>query len=84
MKFYKTFEKYRPEEIKKPEAPFYLAIKSPDEQIWYMRSPLGKNQLGKFLSDAVSAAEDFRTLLKMSEDVPTTFEHLRFERIVDI
>ena len=36
-----------------------LAIKqkrSPDEQIWYMRSPLGKNQLGKFLSDAVSAA----------------------------
>ena len=45
--------------MKKPEAPFYLAIKqkrSPDEQIWYMRSPLGKNQLGKFLSDAVSAA----------------------------
>ena len=59
MKFYKTFEKHRPEEMKKPEAAFYLAIKqkrSPDEQIWYMRSPLGKNQLGKFLSDAVSAA----------------------------
>ena len=27
VKFYKTFEKHRPEEMKKPEAPFYLAIK---------------------------------------------------------
>ena len=36
-----------------------LAVKQKrrgDDQIWYMRSPLGKNQLGKFLSDAVSAA----------------------------
>ena len=45
--------------MKKPEAPFYLAVKQKrraDDQICYMRSPLGKNQLGKFLSDAVSAA----------------------------
>ena len=45
--------------MKKPEAPFYLAVKQKrraDDQIWYMRSPLGKNQLGKFLLDAVSAA----------------------------
>ena len=56
MKFYKAFEKHRPDEMKKP---FYLAVKQKrraDDQIWYVRSPLGKNQLGKFLSDAVSAA----------------------------
>ena len=29
-------------------------------------------------------SEDFRTLPKMSDDIPTTFEHLRFKRIVDI
>ena len=41
-----------------PEAPFYLAIKqkrSPDEQIWYCVHHC-PNQLGKFLSGAVSAA----------------------------
>ena len=51
MKFYKEFEKHRPDEMKKPEAPLYLAVKqkrSADDQIWYMRSPLGKSQLGKF------------------------------------
>ena len=59
MKFYKALEKHRPDEMKNPEAPFYLAVKQKrraDDLIWYMRSPLGKNQLGKFLSDAVSAA----------------------------
>ena len=29
-------------------------------------------------------SQDFRRLLKMSEDIPMTFEHLWFERIVDI
>ena len=29
-------------------------------------------------------SEDFRTLTKMSKDIPTTFEHLRFEWTVDI
>ena len=59
VKFYKAFEKLRPDEMMKPEAPFYLAVQQKrraDDQIWYMRSPLGKDQLGKFLSDAVSAA----------------------------
>ena len=59
MRFHKAFEKHRPDEMKKPEAPFYLTVKQKrraDDQIWYMHSPLGKNQLGKFLLDAVSAA----------------------------
>ena len=59
MNLYKTFEKHRPVEMKKPEAPFYLALRqkrNADDPIWYMKSPLVKNQLGKFLSEAVSAA----------------------------
>ena len=34
--------------------------------------------------DLLRFSEDFRTLPKMSEDIPTTFKHLRYERIVDI
>ena len=59
VNLYKTFEKHRSVEMTKPEAPFYLAVKhkrNADDPIWYMKSPLGKNQLGKFLSEAVSAA----------------------------
>ena len=59
VKFYKAFEKYRPDKMRKPEAPFYLAVRQKrraDDQICYVRLPLGKNQLGKFFSNAVSAA----------------------------
>ncbi|KAL9988017.1 hypothetical protein ACROYT_G002414 [Oculina patagonica] len=59
VKLYKAFANHRPEDMKKPEDPFYLAVKhkrKSDDNIWYLRTPLGKNQLGKFLSDAVSAA----------------------------
>ncbi|XP_078361481.1 uncharacterized protein KIAA1958-like [Oculina patagonica] len=59
VKFYKAFANHRPEDMKKPEDPFYLAVKhkrKSDDNIWYLRTPLGKNQLGKFMSDAVSAA----------------------------
>ena len=37
VKFYKAFEKHGPDEMKKPEAPFYLAVKQKgraDDQIW--------------------------------------------------
>ena len=29
-------------------------------------------------------SEDFRTVPKINDDIPMTFEHLRFKRIVDI
>jgi len=41
-----------------PIGSFYLAVNQKwrsDEQICYMRSPVGKKQLGRFLSDTVSA-----------------------------
>ena len=72
VKFYKTFGKHRPDEIKKLEAPFYLAVRRKrrvDDPIWYMCSPLVKIQLGKFLSDAVSAAG----LQSGKESCPTTW-----------
>ena len=40
VNLYKTFEKHRPVEMKKPEAPFYLAVKhkrNADDPIWYMK-----------------------------------------------
>jgi len=39
--------------MNKPDSPFYLAVKhqrKPNDNVWYMRSPLGKNEIGKFLS----------------------------------
>ena len=38
---------------------FYLAVRqsrSSQDQVWYMRSPLGKNEIGKFLSTAAEKA----------------------------
>ena len=54
VKFYKTFKSHRP-----VESPFYLAVRqnrSSQDQVWYMRSPLGKNEIGKFLSTAAQNA----------------------------
>ena len=44
--FYKTFKSHRPVEMNKPESPFYLAElhnRSSQDNVWYMKSPLGKN-----------------------------------------
>ena len=57
VKIYKEFARHRPLEMNKPDSPFYLAVKhqrKPDDDVWYMRSPLGKNEIGKFLSTAAS------------------------------
>ena len=54
VKFYKTFKSHRP-----VESPFYLAVRqnrSSQDQVWYMRSLLGKNEIGKFLSMAAQNA----------------------------
>ena len=59
VKFYKTFKSHRPVEMNQPESPFYLAVRqnrSSQDQVWYMRSPLRKNEIGKFLSTAAQNA----------------------------
>ena len=43
-----------------PDAPFYLAInhqRKPNDNVWYLDRPLGKNEIGKFLKDAFAAAK---------------------------
>ena len=45
--------------MKKADSPFFVAInpkRKENDQVWYKRCPLGKNQLGKFLSAAADAA----------------------------
>lgn len=59
VKLYKKFKSHRPSEMNKQDAPFFLAIKhkrAADDSTWYMRSALGKNQIGKFLSAAAKDA----------------------------
>ena len=59
VKIYKEFARRRPVEMNQPDSPFYLAVKhrrKPDDEVWYMRSPLGKNEIGKFLSTAAKNA----------------------------
>jgi len=53
VKIFKEFAHRRPLEMNKPDSPFYLAVnhkQKPDDDVWYIRSPLGKNEIGKFLS----------------------------------
>ena len=41
------------------ESPFYLAVRHnrcSNEEVWYMKAPLGKNEVGKFLSTAAKNA----------------------------
>ena len=50
--FYKAFRSHRPTEMNDQESPFYLAIndkRKPSDTVWYMKAPLGKNSIGKFL-----------------------------------
>ena len=52
---FKEFVSRRPEETKSPESPFFLAVRhgrKPDNQIWFLNSPRGKNKIGRFLSSA--------------------------------
>ena len=58
--FYKLFRSHRPEEMNKPDAPFFLAVRHGDHrvnpQVWYMKAPLGKNEIGKLLKTAADEA----------------------------
>ena len=57
--FYKKFRCHRPVEINAPESPFYLAVRHnrrSNEEVWYMKAPLGKIEIGKFLSTTAKNA----------------------------
>ncbi|XP_031556236.1 uncharacterized protein LOC116292998 [Actinia tenebrosa] len=60
IQFYKLFRRHRPEEMNKPDAPFFLAVRHGDHrinpQMWYMKAPQGKNEIGKFLKTAADEA----------------------------
>ena len=59
VSFYKKFRSHRPVEMNAPESPFYLAVchnRRSNEEVWYMNAPLGKNEIGKFLSTAAKNA----------------------------
>ena len=60
IKFYKVYKSHRPQEACSEESPFYLAIKykvNPTvDVVWYRNSPLGKNEIGKFMTRAAKQA----------------------------
>ena len=56
---YLKFANHRPEEMKRPEAPFFLAInhkRKAADPVLYSRAPLGKNKIGEFLTKAAKNA----------------------------
>jgi len=60
VKFYKLFKSHRPAEMNLPDAPFFLAVRHGERKqnnnVWYMKAPLGKNEVGKFFSKAAEKA----------------------------
>lgn len=57
--YFKLFKEHRPEKAKTPESPFFLAVDHKNWEnspIWYKCSPLGKNEIGKFLTEASKIA----------------------------
>jgi len=59
VRLYLKFASYRPDEMKKPDAPFFLAVnhsRAPDNPVWYSRAALGKNKIEEFLTKAAKNA----------------------------
>lgn len=57
--YYKLFKACCPQKANSPESPFYLAVNRQtwrQSQVWYESSPLGKNEMGKFMSTAAKNA----------------------------
>ena len=60
--FYKKKKKissHRPVEMNAPKSPFYLAVRHnrrSNEEVYYMKAPMRKNEIGKFLSSAAKNA----------------------------
>ena len=60
VRYYKEYMSHRPVEMNTEDAPFFLAVRHGNHHhnnnIWYMRSPLGQNEISKFLSKAADSA----------------------------
>ncbi|KAK3700178.1 hypothetical protein QZH41_010617, partial [Actinostola sp. cb2023] len=59
VRFYQIFESHHPVEMNAPDSPFFLAVRNhraDNDPVWYMKAPLGKNEIGKFLSSAAEKA----------------------------
>ena len=60
VKYYKLFESHRPAEMNTPDDPFFLAVRHGNRRenshIWYKKSPLGKNGIGRFMIKAADKA----------------------------
>ena len=57
--FLQTIPQSRASGNERTESPFYLAVRHnrrSNEEVWYMKAPLGKNEIGKFLSTAAKNA----------------------------
>ena len=55
VRLYLKLVSHRPEEMKRPEAPFFLAInhnRKPADLVWYSRASFRKTMIGKFLTKA--------------------------------
>ena len=58
-----TKRSHRSEARLEPDTPFYLAInhrRKPNDKVWYLDRPLGKNEIGKFLKDAFNCCSQTR------------------------
>ena len=59
FRLYLKFSRHRPDEMKKSDSPFFLAInhkRKPNHQIWHMQSALGENNIGEFMTKAAKKA----------------------------
>ena len=57
--YYKLFKARRPQKANSPESPLYLAVNHQtwrQSQVWCKSSPVGKNEIGKFMSTAAKNA----------------------------
>ena len=59
IEYYKKYKSHRPGAMCQDDSPFFLAINHKRSSInspWYKKSPLGKNEIGKFLSSVAKKA----------------------------
>ena len=59
VRYYKAFKSHHPAEMNSSDSPFYLAInhrRKPNDNTWYMKAPLGKNEIGNLLKKAAERA----------------------------
>lgn len=59
VNFYKHYASKRPESMCHPDSPFYLSVKTKmalSDKVWYACTPMGKNSLGKIMSNMAKEA----------------------------